>query len=73
MLTLLHSYEFSAHPNTSTFDRLQGFGIILAAPQECSASSGYAYGFVSYVCALSELPYPILALLRIFSVTSIGC
>ena len=33
MLTLLDSYEFSAHPNTSTFDWLQGFGNILAAPQ----------------------------------------
>lgn len=33
MLTLFDSYQFSAHPNTSTFDWLQGFGIIVAAPQ----------------------------------------
>ena len=33
MLTLLRSYEFSAHPNTSAFDWLHGFGNILAAPQ----------------------------------------
>lgn len=33
MLTLLRSYEFSAPPITSAFDWLQGFGTILAAPQ----------------------------------------
>ena len=38
---------------------------------KCSASS--AYGSVSYVCARPEIPYPVLALLRIFSVTSIRC